>query len=380
MTEMTLQKKAEGGKTRMANMELLRILAMMMVIVLHYLGKGKLLPALTESMGFTGYVAWALEALSIVAVNVYMLISGYFLVEARFKCSRLLGLIFQGLFYSLLVPVVLVFAGVLAPGEITLYQLLYYVFPTQMEHYWFLTSYVVMYLFAPLLGIGVHHMNRKQHGLVTGGLLVLLSLGKSVLPVRLEMDEFGYDALWFMCVYLVAAYIRLYGIPFFKSGKRSVCMYLLGCAGIFSITMLVHFCYLKWNVFEYYLKAAYDYNHVVNLFAAVALFYAFTYLRIPEGKFARLVCKTAPYTFGVYLLHEQTEIRYLWPTWLGAEKVSGPIGLVGGTLLAVLVVFALGILADVCRSLLFKGVGKVLGKLGVMEWIRKLDAVFAKQN
>jgi surface polysaccharide O-acyltransferase-like enzyme len=82
-----LEKKLVTGevprnkKIRRANLELLRCLAMMMVIVLHFLGKGELLGDLTDSdLSLTGAVAWFLEALCIVAVNVYMLISGFFFV------------------------------------------------------------------------------------------------------------------------------------------------------------------------------------------------------------------------------------------------------------------------------------------------------------
>lgn len=377
MAKMASQK---AGKQRMANMELLRIVAMMMVIMLHFLGKGGILSELTGEIGTAERMAWILEALSIVAVNVYMLISGFFLVESRFKISRVLGLVLQALFYSILVPVVLVLCGVLSPGEITFYQLLYYVFPTQMEHYWFLTAYVVMYLFSPLLGMAVHHMDKKQHGLVLAGLLVLVSLGKSILPVRLEMDEFGYDAIWFMCVYLMAAYIRLYGIPFFKSKRISLASYIFGCAGIFGITMALNFCYVKWDVFGYFLKSAYHYNHILNLFASVAIFYVFYHIRIPEGKLSGLICKVAPYTFGVYLLHEQTEIKYLWPVWLGAEKAATPLLVTGYALFAVLVVFVAGIVIDMVRALIYKWVGKLLGKLGLLKIIDRLDAVFAKQG
>lgn len=380
MSEVSLQQSEVRVKNRMANMELLRIIAMMMVIMLHYLGKGEVLSPLTEDMNAGGYTAWLLEAFSIVAVNVYMLISGYFLVESRFKVSRLLGLILQAVFYSIFVPVLLLLTGVLEAGDITMYQLLYYVFPTQMEHYWFLTAYVSMYLFAPLLGIAVHHMNKKQHQLVLAGLLLLVSVGKSILPVRLEMDEFGYDAVWFMCVYLVAAYIRLYGISFFKNKKISACTYVLGCVCIFGITMLVHFCYLKWNVFEYFLKAAYDYNHILNLLAAVALFYVFFHIRIPEGKAARFICRIAPYTFGVYLLHEQIEVRYLWPGWLGAGEAKTPMSVVCHGLFAVMVVFVVGVVADMLRAQLFKLIGTILGKLGVLKVINRLDAVFAGQR
>ena len=77
-------------KERMANLEVLRCVAMMMVVVLHYLGKGGLLPDLTAPLSVQDMAAWLLEAFCIVAVNVYMMISGYFLCESSFKLSRLL--------------------------------------------------------------------------------------------------------------------------------------------------------------------------------------------------------------------------------------------------------------------------------------------------
>ena len=43
---------------RLANVELLRIIAMLMVVMLHYLGKGGLLPTITTGMGTTAYVPW----------------------------------------------------------------------------------------------------------------------------------------------------------------------------------------------------------------------------------------------------------------------------------------------------------------------------------
>ena len=69
-------------KERMANLEVLRCVAMMMVVVLHYLGKGGLLPDLTAPLSAQDMAAWLLEAICIVAVNVYMMISGYFLCES----------------------------------------------------------------------------------------------------------------------------------------------------------------------------------------------------------------------------------------------------------------------------------------------------------
>ena len=58
-------------KKRVVSIELLRILAMMMVVLLHYLDKGDILPQLIGEMGLNGYVAWGMESLSAVAVNVF---------------------------------------------------------------------------------------------------------------------------------------------------------------------------------------------------------------------------------------------------------------------------------------------------------------------
>ena len=80
---MSLQKEIGNTaerKTRMANLELLRCIAMMMVVVLHFLGKGNILGDLAaKDLGSVGLAAWLPESFCIVAVNVYMLISGYFL-------------------------------------------------------------------------------------------------------------------------------------------------------------------------------------------------------------------------------------------------------------------------------------------------------------
>ena len=50
-------------KERMANLEVLRCVAMMMVVVLHYLGKGGLLPDLTAPLSAQDTVAWLLGSI-----------------------------------------------------------------------------------------------------------------------------------------------------------------------------------------------------------------------------------------------------------------------------------------------------------------------------
>lgn len=121
--EKQQDKEPERKAARLANMELLRVLAMMLVIVLHFLGKGGALTPLTEkTISAAGWTAWILESLAIVAVNVYMLISGYFLVESTFKGKRLAGLVLQVLFYSVGIYLIGAAAGLVSGEGFSVYD------------------------------------------------------------------------------------------------------------------------------------------------------------------------------------------------------------------------------------------------------------------
>lgn len=380
-------------KKRIVSIELLRMLAMMMVVMLHYLGKGNLLENITGEISLNGYIAWGLESLSIMAVNVYMLISGYFLVESGFKPARLAELICQVLFYTILVPVVLGCLGIIQLKDFTIYHILLNVLPVQMNQYWFITAYVIMYLFSPVLSAAAKAMKREQLKYTIFALLLFFSVSKTVLPVELAIDNKGNDCVWFLCVFLVAAYIRLYGIPFLagtgadaealqESGQypkepgikvqqtkeakvqrlqaRGILSYLICCLGIFCLTFAVRAVYMKTGSLDHFIKIGFDYNHVLNLLGAIGLFYGFLHWKLPqEGLFARVILKAAPYSLGVYLLHEQLQIRNLWPHWLGASMEGNPVIFVARCILSVLLVYVIGTLADAGRAGLFKVCKKI---------------------
>ena len=178
------------GKERQANIELLRIIAMLMVVTLHYLIKGQAAVSLVEETGILNVLLWFLKAMCIVTINVYVLISGYFLLEAKWKLSRLVTLWLQVMFYSLGVPLVCLALGVGDVNAWGLYDWVNVIFPVQMEHYWFITAYVVLYLLVPVLSMGVKKLNRKQHGMVIVGLLMVFSIPKSLLPIGIPTDRF----------------------------------------------------------------------------------------------------------------------------------------------------------------------------------------------
>lgn len=372
------------NRPKMANIELLRCIAMMMVVVLHYLGKSSLLADLTkENMGSVGVAAWVLESFCIVAVNLYMLISGYFLCESSFKLSRLLKLLLQVFTYSVVIGLVAAALGLVPAEELTIYYYVQILFPVSMGHYWFLTAYVFLYLLLPFLAMAVKRMTKGQMKLALGLLLFVFCVLKSILPVRLDMDEKGYDCLWYICVFMVAAYIRKFGVPFLQKKGRGIILYLLNVVLIFAGVFVLRFVYLRTGSLGLLLSVCMEYNHVLVLLASVGLFAAFLRVRVND-KISGVICEIAPYTLGVYLLHENLGVRYAWQKWLGAEQVSNVGMLLLFTLLAVLVVFAVGIFVEYLRTMLMKGLHKVFMHLGVyrmlMDKLAAIDGLFAEKG
>lgn len=343
-------------RTRQANMELLRIVAMLMVVVLHYLIKGGATPSLVEDTGIINMITWYLSALCIAAVNVYVLISGYFLLEAKWKVSRLISLWFQMLFYSIGVPIVCLALGVGDVDEWGLYDWINVIFPIQMEHYWFITSYVVLYLFVPILSAGVKQLTKRQHEIVIAGLLLVFTIPKTIFPIIIPTDRNGYDFGWFLCLFVIAAYIRIYGIPFFDKKRKAFGVYFLSVTAIWLISIGCGLLSRKGLALEHAMNMPYCYNHLLVLIAAVGLFYAFSYIRIPGGIVSNIICKVSGYTLGVYLLHENLAIRYEWQLMAGIEQVRERFVIFPHMIVTVIAVFVAGVLVDYVRDCIFKEV------------------------
>ena len=197
-------------------------------------------------------------------------------------------------------------------------------------------------------------MTQKEHQVVIVGLLLVFSLPKSLLPIGIPTDRMGYDFGWFLCLFLVASYIRIYGIPFLEKKYRALAIYFVGVAGIWGISFLFSVLSGRGLPLAYAAGMPYCYNHILVLLAAVALFYVFKNIEMREGKVSRLICKISPYTLGVYLLHENLAIRTKWQIFAGVEAVRGKWSVIPHMMVTVLVVFLIGILVDFVRSCIFK--------------------------
>lgn len=349
---------------RQANFELLRIVAMFMIISLHYLVKGG------AAMPFpfaakehpVGVLAWLIESFCIVAVNCYVLISGYFCVESAWKPGRVVSLLCQVLFYSLLIPVILLLTGVVSVSDLSLYDWIGFVLPFGTEHYWFATAYLVMYLFAPFLSAGIQKLKKRELQILLALLLAFFSMEKTIVPVSLATDRYGYDFGWFLCLFVTAGYIRLYGIPWLEKRSHAVWGYVLSCLLVWLLSLFSNTLGKEIEAFAHYADMPYTYNHLLCLTGAVSLFYVFQNVSLREGRAADVIRLLASGTFGVYLLHEHILVRYRWLAWLKADQMKESFLFVPHMVCCVLLIYAVGTAVDLARAWVFRRVAAVIGR------------------
>lgn len=200
-----IEAKIKSPAARQGNFELLRIVAMIMIVTLHYLGKGKLLELNNNSI--TYYVAWFCEALSYVAVNIYVLISGYFTKSTKFKLNKILDLWIQAIVISASAYIISVKTGIL--DEIKPSNLIKSFAPITSNSYWFITTYFVFCAISPFLVNVVNSINQKQHKAICAVMIFLTSVMPTIFFVEdwLEISG-GYHIVWFITLFFVASYIR----------------------------------------------------------------------------------------------------------------------------------------------------------------------------
>lgn len=351
---------------RQANFEILRVLAMAMIVAMHFMQKGGILQPLSKNLTMVNGAAWLIECFCIVAANCYVLIAGYFLVDVEWKLRKLIRLIAQVLFYSLLIPVVCFVCGIGDVRAWSVYDWISAVLPLQMDHYWFATAYVLMFMLSPVLAAGVKQLSKKQLEITIGILLIYFCVFKSISPILLSTDNYGYDYPWFICMFLIAAYIKLHGTPeggleigrfkVFTTGKKSTVVYVITALITFVGSLVLGMITARIGKFDYYMNMMFSYNHILTLIASLGCFFAFKHWQPKDSKWTRFLCKIAPYTFGVYLIHENIAIRNLWPVWLGVEGVYRSLLFIPYMAAVIICLFAVCMVIDWIRAGIFKKV------------------------
>lgn len=291
---------------RDTNLDFLRILSMIMVLLLHYFGKGQLLES--KNVDEISYIIfYILESLAIVAVNCYVFISGYYLVKSEFKIRKFLKLWGEVVFYSTTIYIVMMMLGI---EKFNITNTIKSCFPIITNQYWFITSYLAMYLLFPFLNKLIYAITEKEYRKLILIILLLFSV-PSLFPSKWLLDKTGgYGIIWFVCLYLIIGYVRLYvSDDLINKYKNKYLLIYFLCGIIIATTMLLIQCVSNKVNIKINPEKLLLYNTPLVLIESLALFLYIKTINIKKENINKIILTIAPLTFSVYIIHEHPMIR-----------------------------------------------------------------------
>lgn len=277
--------------------DLLRMIAMFMIVILHINYHGGMLDALIP--GTTTYnVVWLGEIICYCAVNCYALISGYVGVNAKYHLQSIVKLWLRVEFYSIVITGVCMIYN---PSDRTMEAGIRALLPITSMQYWYFTAYAGMFIFIPFMNKALEVLEKKQIQVALAGSLTFVCILCHLFQVDLYGVNRGYSVIWLSLLYLLGGYIRIYGNP--KRYKSWI--YLLLCMGI---------ALAIWGYKTIMVSVSFDEEVILGYTApgivliSVFLLYYFAELRIGTvGE--HVITKIAPLVFSVYLVHDHPLFR-----------------------------------------------------------------------
>ena len=171
-----------------------------------------------------------------------------------------------------------------------------------------MTAYISLYLLIPFINKLVSTLNKKLYLIFLLILVVLLSIVYSIYPTNhiLEANR-GYSLIWFIFLYLLAGYIRLY---FHKKVSRFKLLFIYFTMVILQVQLMNLYSFIN-NVD--YLRSITSYNSIFTLIASISFFLLFKNLKIKNKVVNNIILFFSPLTLGVYLIHDNFIVRdFLW--------------------------------------------------------------------
>ena len=369
---------------RDSNIELLRIVSMMLIILFHFSVHG---PWPADGVLAADVAVGVLAFGGKLGVNCFVLITGYFMTRSSVRVASVARVVLETWFYSW---GLLILFAVAQPELVTQARLEKAVLPLVSGEYWFITNFVALMVVSPFLNLLFDRLSRRgKSRLAAIGFVTI-----SVLPTLTTFNPLGSDLLWFFYLYLLGGWIRelmegAEGADALASalardggdgaaadrdaawakttgasgalawldparltlrvggGPMAVAGVLVSWAAIAAIC-----CAQAWFGFDR-VNAQYPvWQYMIPTFlASTGMLVAFARLAMAPSRTVNNLAKCA---LGVYLIHDNPFVRaWLWPHF-AAVYALGPAAIIGASLLAAVGVYAFGAAVDSLRIALLE--------------------------
>lgn len=346
-------------KKRDSNYELMRIVSMFLIVLFHVIHHSNAL--LNSSIWWVSKVLEFIEFLTLVHVNSFILVTGYYQCEAKFKMSKVLSLFFTSLFYILLVILLFSCFNIHNFTSIELFNELNFF---ESGGYWFIKYYLVLYILSPFYNIIINYLSKKKFIYLLVVIILLLGVIPWLTGSRFMYNN-GFSIIQFSLMYFIGAYLKKYPLQLNMTliRKRLLLIFI-----IFTSTLL-NYCSYKFLSRYMGINPILDlfnnsiigmntaYNNGFIMISSVCYFLLFGTFKFSN----KIVDNVSKLVFGVYLIHDNTYVRAVLYTnvfRLNELFINSRIYILY-VLWVALVIFVVCLAIDFIRSKLFNLIGKI---------------------
>lgn len=292
-----------------------------------------------------------LTSLFVCAVNVYVLISGYFLSASN---RRNIIKILEQLFQLILLSIIIYFVNSSGYSFVGFINSL-------IPCNWFVVLYIVLYLISPFLNLVIKELNKKQYVL----LLVLLFCLFSFYPTLIDLIEAfrgylslgtstigmfgsqsGYTIVNFVLIYFIGGFIRKFGLENLKK------IYLV------PLFFVCSFIILGWSYLEP--NSAWAYCNPFVIAEAVLAFLIFRSIKMPNIK---PIIYLSQASFMVYLTHIYF-LKFIPVSWFANFNI---FAIIFYEFAFAMILYFIGFVINLIYSLTFKLIFDRLSKIKIFK-------------
>ena len=289
-------------KKRSSNLELLRIISMVLIIAHHYSVHGGY--NITDNSLYANKLIVQLLSLGgKLGVNCFILITGYFTIDSSFKIRKVVRLWLEILFYSVGISLIFYCTGL---ADFNMKYFIKSLLPVTFSLYWFATAYVILYILTPFINIFINTIKKETYIKI----IILALLLWSFIPTFTKQEMGGTYVTWFITLYLIAAYIKKYPINFFTKCRANILLALMFYCLIILSVIAFDLIGIKYAIFSKYATYFMEINKLPLVACSITLFLGFKNVRIGANSFINGIAECM---FGVYLIHDNELVRsFLW--------------------------------------------------------------------
>lgn len=324
---------------RNSSLELLRIIAILFIIISHYSAHGAASVVGVE-FSLNRFITSITNVGNLGAV-IFVIISGYFLINSTFKVKKAVQLITQVLFYSI---VLFILSVVFGARELSISNIITALFPATMSLYWFFTAYILLYIFSPFINKMLNSISRSSHFKMN----IIMLICWSVIPTVTNINLMSNELTQFFMFYSIGAYLRKYPDNVVNKNKNRFII-LTACALTLVLSSVVLIKISEYMGADKDYSTYFYYRHSIFVIGiAVSLVASFAKIKPFSSKVINTISSCV---FGIYLIHDNRFFRYfMWLEIFDTDKYAATNYMLLHIIACAVIIFAVGCVIELTRK------------------------------